>query len=72
MSIRNAIAFYVELDKADRDVAYYGDRVTPLDFDRVLLRWRLDDDSYRVVYGDLRAETVDPWRLGELESTGRQ
>ena len=67
MSIRSAIAFYVELDNDGRDVAYYGDRVTPRDFDRVLLRWRLDDGDYRVIYGDLRVETVSAGRLEELE-----
>jgi len=72
MSIRSAIAFYVELDNGGRDVAYYGDRVTPRDFDRVLMRWRLEDGSYRVIYGDLRVETVSPERLEELEGGGSQ
>ena len=71
MSIRSAIAFYVSLEKDGRDVAYFGDRVTPKDFDQVLLRWRLADGKYRVVYGDLRAETLTPGRLDALEGGTR-
>jgi hypothetical protein len=67
MQIRSTIAFYVKLNKEGRDVAYYGDLVTRRDFDKVLMRWRLDDGQYRLVYGDLRVETVNPERLAELE-----
>jgi outer membrane lipoprotein-sorting protein len=67
MKIQNACAFYAELVDADRDAAYYGDAVGPRDFDKVLMRWRLDDGRYRVIYGDLRAETVDADKLEELE-----
>ena len=39
----------------------------PKDADRVLLRWKLSDKEYRVIFGDLHAETVSPERLAELE-----
>jgi hypothetical protein len=65
--IRSACNFYAELSEAGADPAYYGSEVRGSDFDRVLLRWRLEDGEYRVVYGDLRAETVSPSRLEELE-----
>ncbi|UCH85339.1 MAG: DUF2092 domain-containing protein [Candidatus Latescibacterota bacterium] len=67
MRIQNACAFFAELDKENKDPAYYGDKVGPRDFDKVLMRWRIDDGQYRVVYGDLRVEDVDAARLGELE-----
>jgi hypothetical protein len=67
MSIRSAIAFYVTLEKAGAVVAYNGDRVGVSDFDRALMRWRLDDGNCRVIYGDLRTETLTPQRLAELE-----
>ena len=35
------------------DAAYYGKTVTPKDKDKVLLRWKLDDGRYEVIYGDL-------------------
>ncbi len=67
MKIQNACAFYAELVEAGKDAAYFGDDVQSRDFDRVLMRWRLDDGRYRVIYGDLRAETLDSTLLEELE-----
>jgi outer membrane lipoprotein-sorting protein len=49
------------------DAAYYGKTVTPRDKDRVLLRWKLDDGRYEVIFGDLRAETATAERLRTLE-----
>jgi hypothetical protein len=68
LRIQKSCQFFNDLQEADRDPAYYGDTVSRGDFDRVLLRWRLDSGDYRVVYGDLRAQTVDAVRLAELES----
>ncbi|UCH85341.1 MAG: hypothetical protein JSW50_06540 [Candidatus Latescibacterota bacterium] len=66
--IRATCSFYGKLVREERQVVYFGDRVTPGDPDRVLLRWKTDqDDQYRVVYGDLRAETVNGAALLELE-----
>jgi hypothetical protein len=48
--------------KAGVEVEYFGGSVTARDFDKVLMRWRLDDGRYRVIYGDLRAETIDAAR----------
>ena len=50
-----------------RDVAYYGTTVRLNDKDKVLLRWRLDDGRYEVIFGDLRSETVTAERLHALE-----
>jgi hypothetical protein len=68
LSVRSACSFYGDLLAAEKDVAYYGDEVTVRDHDRVLLRWRLDDEQYRVIYGDMRSETVSVSRLTELET----
>jgi len=48
--------------------AYHGLSVGPNDKDKVLVRWRLDDGRYQVLYGDLRTESVSPERLHELEA----
>ena len=53
--------------RENADAAYHGKTVGPLDKDKVLLRWKLDDGSYEVIYGDLRAETVLASRLQSLE-----
>ncbi len=58
--------FYVGLD--GKDPAYYGKTVTPGDTDKVVMRWKLSDGEYRVIYGDLHAETVTPAKLAELEA----
>jgi len=50
-----------------KDSAYYGKTVTPKDADKVLMRWKVSDNEYRVIYGDLHAETVTPEKLAELE-----
>jgi hypothetical protein len=49
------------------DYAYYGKTVGPNDKDKVLLRWKLDDGKYQVIFGDLRSETVTAERLRGLE-----
>jgi len=59
--------FYRGLVDDRKDAAYYGTTVAPKDPDKVLLRWRISDGEYRVIYGDLRAETVSPEKLAELE-----
>ena len=59
--------FYTELVKQDKNAAYYGDTVTADDVDAVLMRWRISDDEYRVIFGDLTAENVFAERLAELE-----
>jgi len=49
------------------DAAYHGKIVGPQNADKVLLRWRLDDGRYQIIYGDLRREVVDGERLRAVE-----
>ena len=51
--------FYMRLANEQRDPEYFGATVKPGDAEAILLKWRLDDGRYRVIHGDLRAETVD-------------
>jgi hypothetical protein len=67
--IRGLARFYNVLQYDKKDLAYYGKTVTPKDADKVLLRWKVSDSEYRVIYGDLRVETVTPEKLAELEAT---
>jgi hypothetical protein len=67
MPIRGLGRFWDILEGDKKDPAYYGKTVTPKDADKVLLRWKLSDNEYRVIYGDLHAETVTPEKLVELE-----
>jgi len=50
-----------------KDPAYYGKTVTTKDADKVLMRWKVSDNEYRVIFGDLHAATVSPEKLAELE-----
>jgi hypothetical protein len=53
-----ATLFYTHLLREGREPEYFGATVKPGDWDAVLMRWKLDDRHWRVIYGDLRAETV--------------
>ena len=62
-----ASAFYDKLIRENKDVAYYGDKITVQDSDKELMRWKISEDEYRVIYGDLTVETISTEQLAELE-----
>jgi outer membrane lipoprotein-sorting protein len=64
--------FYMTLAQNKKDPAYYGESVGPDDADAVLLRWKVSDDQYRVIYGDLTAQNVSTEQLAQLESPPSQ
>jgi hypothetical protein len=68
MPIRGLAMFWYVLEDNKKDPAYYGKVVTTKDADKVLMRWKVSDNEYRVIYGDLHAETVTPEKLAEIES----
>lgn len=57
--IVNTCEFFADLGEQGREPRYHGDSVTPRDFDRELMSWRLDDGRRRVVWGDLRTGFAD-------------
>ena len=59
---------YTTLEKDGKEPAYYGDRVSAQTPEAVLFRWKIDDDTYRVVFGDLSTKDVTPTELAELEA----
>jgi len=65
--VQSSCMFYGELVKEDKDPAYYGDTVTAEDANAVLIRWKISDDEYRVIFGDLTADEVTAESLAELE-----
>ena len=67
LPIHTMVAYYAHLVEQEQDPAYYGETVTPEDVDKVLLRWKLGDGQYRVIYGDLRTEDVSADRLIQME-----
>lgn len=63
-----ASTFYDKLIREKKDVVYYGDKITTEDKERILIRWKIEKNKYRVVFGDLRLENVSAERLNELET----
>jgi hypothetical protein len=57
------------LQAASKDTVYHGKTVGPENKDKVLFRWKLNDGRYRVIFGNLKAETVSGERLKELEGS---
>jgi len=68
MPVQSLGMFYMTLVQEDKDPAYYGDTVGQDDVDAVLLRWKVADDEYRVIFGDLSVETVSADQLAELKN----
>ncbi|MBN2454951.1 MAG: hypothetical protein JXB29_00200 [Sedimentisphaerales bacterium] len=62
-----ASAFYDKLVREKKDVAYYGDKITIEDSDKVLVRWKISDNQYRIVFGNLTRKTVTTKELVILE-----
>jgi hypothetical protein len=58
----------LEGNQDKKDLAYYGNIVKPGETDKVLMRWKISDNEYRIIYCDLHAETVTKERLAELEA----
>jgi len=67
ISIMQPAFFYRTLVEDKKDPAYYGQTVGPDDTNKVLLRWKLDNGQYRVIFGDLSIKNVAPEELVELE-----
>jgi outer membrane lipoprotein-sorting protein len=66
--VQSLAMFYMTLVQDKKEPVYYGESVGPNDGDKVLLRWKVSDNEYRVIFGDLHAETVTPDKLAELEA----
>jgi len=59
---------YAMMVKDGNDPAYYGDRITAQFPHAVLMRWKIDEGTYRVIYGDLAIEDISTEFLAELEA----
>ena len=59
---------YEYLAHRGEDIAFYGDSIDPDDSNAVMVQWRLDNGQYRVIFGDLREETVTADELIKLQA----
>ena len=67
MPVQSPVIFYMMLTQDKKEPVYYGETVGPGDIEAVLMRWKISDDQYRVIFGDLSALTVTAEELNELE-----
>ena len=68
MKLERVGQMYATLENEGKDPAYYSDKVTAEFPHAVLLRWKIGDDMYRVVLGDLSIRDVAPDELTGLET----
>jgi tetratricopeptide (TPR) repeat protein len=69
LKVQSVAMFYMTLIQDKKEPAYYGETVTVQDVEKVLLRWKISDDQYRVVFGDLSALDVSAEELTDLEKS---
>ncbi len=67
-TLKYGAQFYESLQADGKDPAYHGPAVTAADADKVLLRWKLDDGQYRVIFGNLQVKDIAEAELKELEA----
>jgi outer membrane lipoprotein-sorting protein len=60
--------FYMALVEDKKEPVYYGRTVGPDDVDAILMRWKINDNEYRVIFGDLSAMDVSAEKLNKLEN----
>ncbi len=58
LEIGSGAMYYMKLVRDGAAPEYFGETVTSADGDQVLMRWKLPDGGTRVIYGDLRVETL--------------
>ncbi|MCF7974959.1 MAG: hypothetical protein K9N55_14165 [Phycisphaerae bacterium] len=69
MKVDRVGMMYTTLEKEGKDPAYYGGTVSLETPQAVLFRWKTDDQTYRVVFGDLSQKDVTPTELAQLEAS---
>ncbi len=66
--LQGPFIFFTKLAQEGNEPAYYGDKVTAEFGDSALMRWKVSDEQYRVIFGDLTVDTVSTEELAELEA----
>jgi hypothetical protein len=72
MQLQGPVLFYNKLVQDGNDPNYYGKDVTAGDANAVLMTWKISNDTYRVIYGDLSIENVSAEQLKEMEQPTKQ
>ena len=67
MDILPAGTFFTQLQAPQKEAVYYGDTVTADNPEALLLRWKVSDGVYRVIFADLSAGNFSAEELAKLE-----
>jgi hypothetical protein len=67
-ALGNLMSIRDNLMAQGREVIYYGDRANPKDRMTILMQWKIDDEKYGVILGDLSTQTVSPAMLIRLQA----
>jgi len=67
MPLQSPGFFYMMLVQDKKEPVYYGESVGPDDTGAVLMRWKVSDNEYRVIFGDLSVGNVTAEELAVLE-----
>jgi len=65
--IQSLALFYSTLVQDGKEPVYYGETVGPDNANAVLMRWKISDGQYRVVFGNLLTSDVPAEELAKLE-----
>jgi len=68
LSLEMSIRFYAGLVIEGKDPAYYGSKVTAEFPHAVLMRWKIEDGKYRIIFADLTVRDVTAEELAQLEA----
>ena len=68
IKLQGPFFFYQKLTQEGKEPAYHGDKVTAEFGDSVLMRWKVADNQFRVIFGNLTVKTVSADELAALEA----
>ncbi len=66
--LSNLARFRDDLIAQGREVVYYGDHVDLDDHYTIIMHWKISDDKYGVILGDLSARTISTRSLIRLQA----
>jgi hypothetical protein len=72
MKMQAPVLFYAKLTQNGNEPEYYGKDVKAGDANTVLMRWKISEGNYRVIYGDLSAENVTAEKLKQMEEAAQK
>jgi hypothetical protein len=68
LKLQGPFMFYTKLTQEGKEPVYRGDKVTAEFGDAILMRWKVSDNQYRVILGNLTVKNVTADELAALEA----